>query len=321
MSHDRVGQDDERAPLMDEALLSVSGSLGHIDATELVNVVQDPVRGLADRLHAGGVLAVLGDPRVERIPALVAVPGGTFLMGTDAPGVDRAVNDWRHLGIERAWIEKEMPAHPVRVGDFLLGRYPVTNGQYLAFLRATGHPSRPSTWYLGAYPWERSNHPVAGIDPRDADAYVNWLRSVTDRNFRLPTEAEWEYAARGGGDLEYPWGDRFDPQRGNVHETSIHTTTPVGVFPAGVTKHGVHDMAGNVEEYVADNFAPYPGGPDLGEGDDLTRNAPVYRVTRGGSFARYGDLARTRRRHGPYPGPEYPPGLRVACDHGQDIGS
>jgi formylglycine-generating enzyme required for sulfatase activity len=320
MRRDRVGRDEDRAPLPDAALLARSESLGNIEAAELVDIVRDPARRLADRLSAGGILAVLGDPRLERVPALVAVPGGTFLMGTGTAGVDRAVDDWGHLGIDRAWIEKEMPAHPVRVGDFLLGRYPVTNGQYLAFLRATGHPSRPSTWYLGAYPWERSNHPVAGIEPADADAYVDWLRSVTDRNVRLPTEAEWEYAARGGGDREYPWGDEFDAQRANVHETGIHTTTPVGVFPAGATAHGLYDMAGNVEEYVADNFAPYPGGPDVGE-DDLTRNAPGYRVTRGGSFARYGDLARTRRRHGPYPGPEYPPGLRVAGDHARDTGS
>lgn len=100
-----------------------------------------------------------------------------------------------------------------------------------------------------------------------------------------------------------------------MHETGVHTTTPVGAFPGGRSLHGLLDMAGNVEEFVADRYVPYEGAPADRKGDDLTRDVGEdYRVTRGGSFARYGDLTRTRRRHGPYPGPEYPPGFRVACD-------
>jgi len=281
--------------------------------TDWAEVLGDPGRPTAERIAAGSVLGLVGDPRVPAVPDVVDIPGGEFRMGTDDERLDRALRDWAHLGLQRSWLAKETPARPVRVGAFRLGRYPVTNGQYRAFLDATGHEARPSTWYLGAYPWDRSNHPVAGVGAADADAYVAWLAATTGRDFRLPTEAEWEYAARGGGDREFPWGEEFDAGWANVHETGLGTTTPVGAFPAGRSAHGADDLAGNVEEYVADDFAPYPGGPAPDEQDDLVRALGTYRITRGGSFARYGDLARTRRRHGPYPGPEYPPGFRVAC--------
>ncbi|MFI5843318.1 formylglycine-generating enzyme family protein [Catenuloplanes sp. NPDC051500] len=284
-----------------------------IERDTLTGIVDDPDRPLDERLAAGAILGLVGDPRVPPIPGVVEIPGGEFEMGTGDARLDRALHDWAHLGLQRSWLAKETPAHRVRVGDFRLGRYPVTNGQYYAFLTATGHEPRPSTWYLGAYPWDRSNHPVAGIGAADADAYTAWLAATTGRAFRLPTEAEWEYAARGGDDREYPWGERFDAAHANVHETGVGTTTPVGAFPAGRSVHGVDDLAGNIEEYVSDEYAPYPGGPAPDQRDDLVRTLGTYRITRGGSFARSGDLARTRRRHGPYPGPEYPPGLRVAC--------
>jgi formylglycine-generating enzyme required for sulfatase activity len=219
---------------------------------------------------------------------------------------------WRHVGVEEDWIRKEAPAHPVELGGFLLGAYPVTNRQYKRFLVATGHAGRPSTWYLGAFPWERANHPVAGVAAADADAYAAWLAGQTSLPVRLPTEAEWEYAAKGPAGYEYPWGDDFDPGRANTRESGIHTTTPVGIYPDGRSPFGLWDMAGNVEEYVADCYHPYLGGQTVT--DHLTEVLGPYRITRGGSFARYGDLARTRRRHGAFPGPLYPCGFRVACD-------
>ena len=90
----------------------------------------------------------------------------------------------------------------------------------------------------------------------------------------------------------------------------MHTTTPVGAFPAGGSPFGVLDQAGNVEEYVADAYRPYPGGPFVE--DHLVETHGAYRVCRGGSFARFGDLARTRRRHGAFPSPLYPAGFRLA---------
>jgi toxoflavin biosynthesis protein ToxD len=178
------------------------------------------------------------------------------------------------------------------------------------FLNDTGLPHRPLTWYLGAYPWDRANHPVAGVRVADADAYAVWLSRRTGHHWRLPTEAEWEFAAAGPAGLDYPWGDDFDPARANTRETGIHTTTPVGCFPSGRSVYGAYDMAGNVEEYVSDVYRPYPGGEVVE--DDLLAAVGPYRITRGGSFARYGDLARTRRRHGAFPSVLYPVGFRLA---------
>jgi formylglycine-generating enzyme required for sulfatase activity len=276
----------------------------------LIATVEDAAVPLARRLAAGSSLGLVGDPRVGAEPVLVAVSGGDVEIGLAADRVTAVVDRWRHVGVEESWIRKEVPTFRVRLGDFRIARYPVTNAQYLDFLRATGTAGRPTTWYLGAYPWDRANHPVCGISAADADAYVQWLAGRTGRPYRLPTEAEWEHAAKGDAGHEYPWGDAFDPACANTRETGVHTTTPVGAFPAGRSPFGADDMAGNAEEYVADAYAPYPGGGVVA--DHLVERLGGYRIARGGSFARYGDLARTRRRHGAFPGPLYPIGLRVA---------
>ncbi|MGW7006443.1 formylglycine-generating enzyme family protein [Streptomyces sp. NPDC054933] len=287
-----------------------AGSLHHPDPAGLARLVEDAGVPLADRLAAGTVLAVLGDPRITPAPATSFVPGGTVQLGLDPAAVARTTAAWAHVGVVESWIEKETPAHSVRLDDFWIGSYPVTNAEYRDFLHDTGHERRPCTWYLGAYPWERSNHPVAGVSPQDADAYAAWLSRRTGHPWRLPTEAEWEYAAKGPDGREFPWGDDFDPARANTRETGVHTTTPVGAFPAGRSPFGAYDMAGNVEEYVADHYTPYPGGPFVD--DHLVQSIGDYRVARGGSFCRFGDLARTRRRHGAFPGPLYPVGFRLA---------
>jgi len=280
------------------------------DPAALAQVAEDPDVPLRGRLAAAALLAICGDPRVPQVPAVLPVPGGNVTIGLPADRVAAVVARWRHVGVERPWIEKEVPAWPVHLDDFWLGRYPVTNLQYLFFLRATRRAGRPGTWYLGAYPWDRPSHPVSGVAAEDADEYAAWLSAQTGHPYRLPSEAEWEHAAHGFDGPEYPWGDEFDPARANTRESGIHTTTPVGVFPAGSGPFGHLDLAGNVEEYVASQYHPYPGGVPVD--DHLTERLGSYRVARGGSFARYGDLARTRRRHGAFPGPLYPCGLRIA---------
>jgi formylglycine-generating enzyme required for sulfatase activity len=110
---------------------------------------------------------------------------------------------------------------------------------------------------------------------------------------------------------EFPWGNEFDASLANTCETAIFNTTPVGMFPGGVSAFGVHDLAGNVEEYVADNYAAYAGGSEVD--DHLKQIHGSYRVARGGSFARFRDLARTRRRHGHNPrSATYAMGFRLA---------
>ncbi|UNO38722.1 SUMF1/EgtB/PvdO family nonheme iron enzyme [Streptomyces sp. MST-110588] len=277
---------------------------------ELVAIAEGPNAPTAERVTAGAMLALFGDPRTPAVPTLARVPGGRVEIGLPPAAVTEVAARWKHVGVLAEWIEKETPVHSVVLRTFWIGTYPVTNSQYVEFLLDSHHPHRPSTWYLGAYPWDRANHPVCGVRAEDADAYAAWLTAHTGHPYRLPTEAEWEHAAKGFAGTEYPWGDTFDPQRANTRETRIHTTTPVGVFPGGDSPFGISDMAGNVEEYTADDYQPYPDGRRVG--DHLDQLLGTYRVTRGGSFARYGDLARTRRRHGAHPGPLYPCGLRIA---------
>lgn len=301
----------EHADLSDPAALRpASGRTLPCDREELAALVEDVRAPMATRLAAGGVLAVAGDPRLVGHPRLCRVPGGTVRIGLPGDEVEAVAAAWAHVGVEADWIAKETPEHMVVLGDFWLATYPVTNGEYVRFLRDTGRAGRPTTWYLGAYPYDRSNHPVAGVRAEDADAYAAWLSERTGHPWRLPTEAEWEHAAKGPDGRAFPWGDHFDPQRANTRETGVHTTSPVGAFPGGRSPFGVLDMGGNVEEYVADSYRPYPDGPFVP--DHLVQAVGDYRVARGGSFARFGDLTRTRRRHGAFPGPLYPAGFRLA---------
>jgi formylglycine-generating enzyme required for sulfatase activity len=188
----------------------------------------------------------------------------------------------------------------------------VTNSEYRTFLAETGGQELPTSWVFGIYPVQLANHPVWTVPPEAADAYAAWLSARTGRAFRLPTEAEWEYAAGGGDGRDFPWGQEWGPDRANTAEEGPVTTTPVGIYPAGRSAFGADDMGGNVEEYVADDYRAYPGGELVA--DDLMRSTDSYRIARGGSFTRYGDLARCRRRHGWYRKPFYAMGFRLAED-------
>ncbi|MEK8146413.1 formylglycine-generating enzyme family protein [Streptomyces sp. M10(2022)] len=169
------------------------------------------------------------------------------------------------------------PRHLVHVEAFRIMRYPVTNLEYRVFLEDTGLDVLPTSWELGCYPVHRANHPVWAVRPEHADAYAGWLAARTGRAFRLPTEAEWEYAA-GGGDIERSSRGARLPQRPREHgRGGPLTTTPVGIYPAGRSVFGADDMAGNVEEFVADDYAAYPGGAEVA--DDLTADGS-YRVAR-----------------------------------------
>ncbi|GAA2986170.1 formylglycine-generating enzyme family protein [Actinokineospora diospyrosa] len=299
----------EHAALAEREVVDLVGVLP-LDPVELAALVEDPGVPQATRLAVGTVLAVLGDPRVGLVPRTCRIPAARARIGLEESDVDGVVAQWAHVGVEADWIRKESPPHSVLLAEFWLATYPVTNGEYRDFLAATDYPTRPTTWYLGAYPADRANHPVCGVGAEDADAYAHWLTARTGHPWRLPTEAEWEYAAAGPEGLEFPWGNKFDPSAANTRETGIHTTTPVGAFPTGRSPFGILDMAGNVEEYVADTYTPYPGGPYVA--DHLVQTMTEYRVARGGSFSRFGDLTRTRRRHGAFPGPLYPVGFRLA---------
>ncbi|MEW2514825.1 SUMF1/EgtB/PvdO family nonheme iron enzyme [Streptomyces sp. NPDC046870] len=300
---DRVDQD---------RLRQLTRSLAGKDPQELAARVADPEADWLLRLAAGQLLALLGDPRIDpAAPAMADVPAARVRLGLPADRVDAVAAAWRHVGVTRAWIAKEAPQYDADIAAFRIARYPVTNEEYRLFLAENPKAGLPTSWRFGVYPAHLANHPVWSVSPQDADAYAAWLARRTGRLFRLPTEAEWEYAASGGDGRAYPWGEEPGEDLANTVEYGPLATTPVGMYPAGRSPFGAYDMAGNVEEYVADDYRPYPGGQYVD--DDLHADTDAtYRVARGGSFTRYADLARCRRRHGWYRRDIYAMGFRLA---------
>jgi formylglycine-generating enzyme required for sulfatase activity len=198
-------------------------------------------------------------------PVMIAIPGGDFLMGNNGRGDDGPGD------------EDERPAHRVTVNAFRLDKYETTNAMYDAFIRSTRREP-PFHWTGGRYPEGRADHPVVYVSWFDADAFCRWAGK------RLPTEAEWERAARAGDGRRFPWGDEFSPLNANTPQYwltkhAAGDTMPVGSFPGGRTPEGVEDLAGNVYEWVADWYQPYPGNqsPNVHYG---AKN----KVLRGGSW-------------------------------------
>jgi formylglycine-generating enzyme required for sulfatase activity len=154
---------------------------------------------------------------------------------------------------------------------------------------------RPAYWDYDEY--NSPAKPVVGLNWHEAEAYCRWLSAVTKHAFRLPAEMEWEKAARGpsatsGHGREYPWGDDYAPNLGNTSESHLYTTTPVGMFPEGVSAYGVFDLAGNVWEWTADWYQVYGGGKPEASADFGKR----FRVFRGGSwYSRHKDMRCARR--------------------------
>jgi len=240
-------------------------------------------------------------------PQLVPVLAGEFLMGTSDEEIRWLVEntDWAKGWQEKGYFNREQPQHPVDLPSFEIGRDPVMNAEYRGFVRDTGHRP-PSHWEGDTYPEELGDHPVVNVSWHDAVAYCRWLSEKTGRDYRLPTEAQWEKAAgwdEGAGKRwRYPWGDDFDPRKCNTTEGGPGTTTPVGQYsPDGDSPYGAADVAGNVwewcqdwcaEGYYQDSTSENPSGPGEGEG----------RVLRGGSWLNDQYFARCAFRNGPSPG-------------------
>jgi formylglycine-generating enzyme required for sulfatase activity len=250
----------------------------------------DPARPLLERISAGNALGRLGDPRIDALaPRMCRIAAGRFAMGTDQSEVTALARRW---GVPEAWFAKSTPRHTVELDAFEIAVHPVTETEWARFLSETGVDERPAHWTADAAPRGRENHPVYGVSWQGALLYTEWLCERTGTAFRVPTEAEWERAARGTDARAYPWGPDFSAARCNTREGGVGGTTPIGVYPNGAAACGALDLAGNVEELVADLYRPYPGSkfddPDFGG----------YRMTRGGVWSLDGDLARCDRRHG-----------------------
>jgi formylglycine-generating enzyme required for sulfatase activity len=213
---------------------------------------------------------------------MILIAGGETVMGRD-DGPEYAI-----------------PAHKVTLESFYIDRYPVTQAEYWRFVRETGHlvPCYHLDWVnTNEYNWDpdtrtppadKLDHPVVLVSWEDAVAYGKWTRK------RLPTEAEWERAARGNDGRRWPWGDQFIQGYCNTYGLGVGRTTAVYRFsPQGDSPEGVGDMVGNVWEWTSSLYWPYPYDPDDGR-EDLT--AEGWRVLRGGSWFNDLSVANTTAR-------------------------
>jgi len=237
-------------------------------------------------------------------PQVARIPAGEFTMGAEDGEED------------------ERPPHRVFLDQFCIGVYAVTNDQYAAFVRETKHRlpavrqlprivtseqervfldlAAPYVWRAGDPPRDRGLHPVTLVTADDGQAYCQWLARKTKQAIRLPTEAEWERAARGGVDgLRYPWGDTLDSTRANYlaepGAKQLRSTQPVGSYPSN--GYNLYDVIGNVWEWVSDWYQAdayteqmrhNPSGPQTG----------MLRVLRGGAWVVHDPaMLRTSYRH------------------------
>jgi formylglycine-generating enzyme required for sulfatase activity len=199
---------------------------------------------------------------------LVRVPAGEFQMGSV-------------MARDKHTRDSELPPHPVHVAEFHLGKYPVTNVQYRAFVRATGHHA-PDHWKEGSIPSGKSNHPVLWVTWHDAVAFCDWLSRETKQLFRLPTEAEWEKAARGTDGRIFPWGDAPPDKNLCNFNRNVGDTTAIGRYsPQGESPYGCAGMAGNAWEWCQSLYKTYPY--TKGDGREALQEEGR-RVARGGGW-------------------------------------
>jgi formylglycine-generating enzyme required for sulfatase activity/energy-coupling factor transporter ATP-binding protein EcfA2 len=289
----------------------------------------DEMLGSRERVEAGDTLAHLSDPRFradarylpdESLLGFVEVPAGPFLMGSDKAQDGDAYDD------ELPQHTVELPAYyvaryPVTVAQFRV----FVNADGYREPRYWREAAALGVWQAGQVkgrrddeprdrpydygePFNLSNHPVVGVTWYEAVAYCRWLTERLQEwegapeplagllrgegwRVRLPSEAEWEKAARGTEGRLFPWGDGPDPDRANYGDTGIGTTSAVGCFPGGASPHGVLDLSGNVWEWTHSLWGTRPGAPDFRypydpeDGrEDESAGSDVFRVLRGGSF-------------------------------------
>lgn len=230
------------------------------------------------KLFAGIVLTLSPNAATARIsgPETVLIPAGSYIRGSDATerefGYILDERAYGHSATRKGrWYAGEFPRAKRRLPAFRITRTPITNAQYAAFITATGrtppdvkraawksyglvHPwnrTRRHAWRDGNIPPGRADHPVVLVSRDDAAAYATWLSRATGKRWRLPTEAQWEKAARGRDGRRFPWGDEYRADRLNSHDAGPFDTMPVGRFPAGKSPYGVLDMAGQVFEWTA----------------------------------------------------------------------
>ena len=230
-----MGYPDHYAPTRFEAPAAVYRRLLGLSPVELARRLEDPGQALDERLAAGGLLALVGDPRIDALnPAMVTIPGGRVVLGLESDQAAVVAASLAEVGVLPEWIEKECPCYEVVLRPFRIGKYPVVNQEYLAFLKDERSAELPTSWEFGRYPHERANHPVYTVSEQAADSYAAWLSARTGRRFRLPTEAEWEYAAAGPTAWSFP-GAPSSTRRAPTRSKPVCCPRPRSALSRGAT--------------------------------------------------------------------------------------
>lgn len=210
------------------------------------------------------------------VPDVVRVPAGSFVSGSDRAEREAAYRldeaGYGHSYTRKQnWYENEPERSKITLPAFEITRTAITGAQYAAFVAATGHPApevdrktwdgyglihpykrtRKFAWVGGKMPAGRGQHPVVMVSIEDARAYARWLSQETGQAWRLPSEREWEKAARGSDGRRFPWGDDYAPELLNSHDKGPFDTVPVGRFSAGASPFGLLDAAGQVFEWTS----------------------------------------------------------------------
>ncbi|MDN4056102.1 bifunctional serine/threonine-protein kinase/formylglycine-generating enzyme family protein [Massilia sp. YIM B02763] len=286
--HEAAGQDETAAPA---AAAPPDDPVGAAVPVQTEGVLTEGI--LRDRFLDGS----------SKGPELVVLPTGRFQMGS--PEHERKIAT--QAGAQKGWLARELPQHWVGIArPVAMGRYPVTVGEWRAFVQATGWAQGGDVdWEAPGFPQD-ARHPVVGVNWFDAVRYARWLSEATGKTYRLPSEAEWEYACRAGTKTAFSFGDAITSDQANYDGNFSYNggprgeyrggTTPVGSYPAN--PWGLCDMHGNVWEWVQDVVHDnYEGAPADGsaweEGGDQAR-----RILRGGSWLYNPRYLRSALRNG-----------------------
>ncbi|MEI6778245.1 MAG: SUMF1/EgtB/PvdO family nonheme iron enzyme [Chloroflexales bacterium] len=244
--------------------------------------------------------ATVGEWAMPWLPTLIYIPAGPFLMGSS--DADKQADD------------NEKPQHTLTLPDFWIGKTLVTNAQFRPFVEGDGYRNEcywtQAGWqwcqaekivtpeYWDNARWNGNDYPMVGVSWFEAVAYCRWLSAQTGHEFRLPSEAEWEKAARGSDGRIWPWGNTWEDGRCNSKEASVGRTTPVSQYLNGASPYGVLDMAGNVWEWVVTKSKkPYPYQLE-DEWAEAYLEADTRRRSRGGSYASERKIVREAYRYG-----------------------